>query len=682
MSKLSKKKIKLDSNEKERKQIKVTKTKMSKKIKLDLKMEPIDFAKTTTEKKLEQFIKKANDVYYNTGKPLVSDEIYDDIIDIFKTRFPKNTILNQIGAPIRSEIEKATIPYWMGSMDKVKPSSKSLELWLKKYSPPFVVSEKLDGLSGLLTFNLKEKGEIKLYTRGNGTVGQNISHLIPFLNLNTPSILKKIGTTQVITIRGELIMKKAIFTKKYASKYPKARSLISGNINAKKPNPQIIKDIDFVGYEVITNDKKSLPANEQFDLIKKLGIDVVKNKIIKSPLDSDMLVKLLVDMKTASQYEIDGIIITDTKAHERNKSGNPKYAVAFKSQLDEQTAITTVEYVEYNPSKHGSLIPRIKLKPVVIGGDTINYTTGFNAKYIKDNKIGVGTKLKIIRSGDVIPYILGVISIAKDGSWQKPSDDMKWRWSSNEVHIELVDKSSNKNVIIKSLLNFFTTLKIVGVSEGMITRIVENGFNTIANICGMSIADFLTLPAIKDKMATKLHSNIHSIIDKPIPLEKLMTATNIFKGGLGEKKIVVVVRQYPDLMNSVLKEEEVMICEGFSTKTARAFITGLEKFKTFMKEHPFLKYNIKSSNTNTNSGNSKDINEKPKKEGNMGNEFIVMTGFRDKELEDKLVGMGATIQSSINSKTTLVIAKDINSNSGKVKKAKEMGIKVVSKDVI
>ena len=61
-------------------------------------------------------------------------------------------------------------------------------------------------------------------------------------------------------------------------------------------------------------------------------------------------------------------------------------------------------------------------------------------------------------------------------------------------------------------------------------------------------------------------------------------------------------------------------------------------------------------------------------------EFIVMTGFRDKELEDKLVGMGATIQSSINSKTTLVIAKDVESNSGKVKKAKEMGIKVVSND--
>ena len=464
-------------------------------------------------------------------------------------------------------------------------------------------------------------------------------------------------------------MKKSLFNNKYANNYPKARSLISGNINAKKPNPKIIKDIDFVGYEVIIDKQKPLSADKQFDLIKKLGIDVVENKIVKSELNSDILIKLLVDMKTISDYEIDGIIITDSKSHERNKSGNPKYAVAFKSQLDEQIAITTVEYVEYNPSKHGTLIPRIKLKPIKIGGDTINYTTGFNAKYIKDNKIGIGSKLKIIRSGDVIPYIMEVLSSSDDGLWQKPSSDIKWKWTSSGVDIELIDKN-NKNVVIKSLTHFFTTLKISGVSEGIITRLVDNDFNTISKICGMSVADFLTLPGIKDKMANKLHSNIHLIIDKPILLEKLMTASNIFKGGLGEKKIIVVIEKYPSLMENTLTEEEVMLCEGYSNKTAKAFILGLEKFKTFISQHEFLKYYIKI-NSKQNS-----------KEGKMKDSYVVLTGFRDKELEDKLIGMGAIIQSSINSKTTLVIAKDINSNSGKVKKAKEMGIKLISKSDI
>ena len=133
MSKLSKKNIKSDNKKetKQTKQTKQTKSKMSKKIKIDIKNNSIEFAKIETEKQLEQFIKKTNDAYYNTGKPLVNDEIYDDIIDIFKSRFPKNSILNQIGAPIRSEIEKVALPYWMGSMDKngCVPLSLSMVAW-------------------------------------------------------------------------------------------------------------------------------------------------------------------------------------------------------------------------------------------------------------------------------------------------------------------------------------------------------------------------------------------------------------------------------------------------------------------------------------------------------------------------------------------------------------------------
>ena len=242
---------------------------------------------------------------------------------------------------------------------------------------------------------------------------------------------------------------------------------------------------------------------------------------------------------------------------------------------------------------------------------------------------------------------MDVITPASNDMWLQPPKEPKWQWTASSVDIELVDKSSNKNVIIKSLLNFFTTLRIVGVSEGMITRLVENGFNTIAKICNMSVVDFLTLPGVKEKMANKLYTNIHSIIDKPIAVETLMTATNIFKGGLGEKKIVVVVRDYPKLMEQIVKVEDVMKCEGFSTKTANAFIAGLEKFKEFIKKHTFLKYTIKFKKTTQS------------KDGKMKAEFIVMTGFRDKDLEDKLVGMGATIQSGINSKTTLVIAKDV-----------------------
>ena len=638
--------------------------KMSKKQK---KEDYLHLARLASQSKLETFIKKANKAYYNTGKPLLEDSEYDKLIDIMKERFPNSDVLNQIGAPIRSEIEKVKLPYWMGSMDKVKPDSKQLISWLSKYSSPYIISQKLDGLSALLTYNLSKKGEINLYTRGNGSVGQNISHLIPLLGLNKSNILKNIGNTP-LTIRGELIMKKTVFEKKYASKYPKARSLISGNINAKKPNAEIVKDIDFVGYEVITDKDNMIPASRQFDFINKMGIICVNYKLVDSALNSDLLVKLLLDMKTDSPYEIDGIILTDNKQHKRNTSGNPKYAVAFKSQLDEQIAMTTVEYVEYNPSKHGTLIPRIKLKPVKIGGDTITYTTGFNAKYIKDNKIGEGAKLKIIRSGDVIPYIMGIVSPAKDGKWQQPNTDIgKWKWSDSGVDIVLEDKSTNKSVIIKELINFFTTLKIVGVSEGIVTRLVDNGFNTVAKICQMSVGDFLTLPGVKDKMANKLYNNIHKVIDEPIPLEKLMTASNLFKGGLAEKKLIVVIEKIPDLMKRVssLTIDDIIQCDGFSNKTAMAFLKGLKEFEKFVKDHPFLKYKIDK------------VKSKVVK-GKMSGQYIVMTGVRDKELESKIISLGGEIQNSVNSKTTLLIAKEVNSSSSKIKKAKELNIKIIS----
>ena len=399
-----------------------------------IKDNPEDYAQNATIKELEGFIKKANKAYYNTGNPLLDDYNYDIIIDIFRERSPNNKVLETIGAPLRAEVVKVKLPYWMGSMDKVKPNSRELENWLTKYVPPYVISQKLDGLSGLLTYNLESNNQIKLYTRGDGQYGQDISHLIPFLNLNSSNLLDRIKNKQLV-LRGEFIMKKRTFQTKYASQYPKARSLIAGCINAKSPNLDVIKDMDFVVYELIDKDK-TLNMQDQFKTIIKLGFDCVNHIIVKNKLDSDYLIKLLIEMKTNSNYEIDGIIITDNKANQRNKSGNPKYAVAFKSQLDEQIAITKVVDVEWNPSKRGLLIPRIKLKPVKIGGDTITYTTGFNAKYIKDNLIGVGSKLKMIRSGDVIPYIMEVLSPSSNGKalFLKLKPNIKYKWiRSNEL---------------------------------------------------------------------------------------------------------------------------------------------------------------------------------------------------------------------------------------------------------
>ena len=127
------------------------------------------------EKQLGDIIRIANSKYYNQT-PIMTDNQYDIIKEFIEHKFPDNAIVTEIGAEV--ERNKVKLPYEMGSMDKIKPDTGALSLWMSKYKGPYVLSCKLDGVSGLYT---TEGTKPKLYTRGNGKVGQDISQLIPFL---------------------------------------------------------------------------------------------------------------------------------------------------------------------------------------------------------------------------------------------------------------------------------------------------------------------------------------------------------------------------------------------------------------------------------------------------------------------------------------------------------------------
>jgi NAD-dependent DNA ligase len=164
---------------------------------------PIEYIDKTSNSKIETFLKKCSHHYYNSGLLLIEDDIYDILIEEYKKKNPSSKIFNIIGAPIteRSEIVKVKLPYWLGSLDKIKPDTRELDNFFKKFSKPFLISEKLDGLSALLHI---ENKQYKLYTRGNGSEGQDISYLIPLMNMN-------LKIEEDIAVRGELIMKENVF---------------------------------------------------------------------------------------------------------------------------------------------------------------------------------------------------------------------------------------------------------------------------------------------------------------------------------------------------------------------------------------------------------------------------------------------------------------------------------------
>ena len=204
---------------------------------------PYSYGKELSNQQLEEIIEYANDSYYNSEE-IMTDEVYDILRDILFQRNPKSKIFKKVGAPIASD--KVKLPFWMGSMDKIKPDTNALERWKKKYDKPYNISDKLDGTSGMFHYFKSGKSwKTRLYTRGNGSYGQDISHLIPYLFPNIKENLPK----EEICLRGEIIMSKKNF-KKFDMK--NSRSLTNGVVNSKKNiKPDLLNNIDFVVFNVL-----------------------------------------------------------------------------------------------------------------------------------------------------------------------------------------------------------------------------------------------------------------------------------------------------------------------------------------------------------------------------------------------------------------------------------------------
>ena len=613
----------------------------------NIKKDGIETLKLLSKEDIEAIIKKANDAYYN-NKTLMSDNIYDIIKEFLEANYPESTILDEIGAPV--EKNKIKLPYFMPSMDKIKPNTNAIVGYIEKYSGPYVISAKLDGVSGLYT---TEGDKPKLYTRGNGEIGQDISHLIPYLNL--PKI-------KDATCRGEIIIKKELFEEKYKEKFSNARNMVSGIVNQKKSEKNKFKDIDFVAYEVI---KPILKPSDQMEFLKDNKFNVVINQE-EDKISNDLLSALLVNWRSSYEYEIDGIIVSNDKIYER-KNENPDHAFAFKMILSDQVAEAKVVNVFWTPSKDGYLKPKIQIEPVVLGGAKIEYATAFNAAFVEQNKIGVGSIIEIVRSGDVIPHIL---KVHQDENSEAKMPDVPYVWNDTHVDIMLVDPEKDEKVIETNIKLFFQGLDVAGLGEGNVKKLVEAGFDSIDKVVNMKEEDFLKVENFKSKMAKKVYESIQDKINNA-SLEKLMGVSNIFGRGFGEKKIKPILEIYPDILTSNENKEEklkkVLMVKGMAEKTATKFVDNIDKFVDFLKQ---------INKTEKLNKEIKAISAK-KNDHELSNKKILFTGFRDKELMKKLEEIGAEIDNAISKNTFAVIVKDEEGKTTtKAQKAKDKGIPI------
>ena len=601
------------------------------------------------ENQLSTLLSIANKAYTNDGKPLLTDNEYDIVKEYIEKKYPTNKVIHEIGAPVTKN--KATLPYYMGSMDKIKPDTNALTNWTKKFTGPYLLSCKLDGVSGLYTTENKTP---KLYTRGDGTVGQDISHLIPYLRL---------PKTQGVVIRGEFIIPKSVFDVKYKTTFANPRNMVAGIVNQKTIN-ESIKDLHFVAYELI---KPIKPPSEQLELLKGMNIELVLNKKEKT-LTNELLSKTLVEWRNMYAYEIDGIIVTDDKIYS-HKAGNPEHAFAFKMVLSDQVAEAKVLSVIWTPSKDGYLKPRVQIEPINLGGVRIEYATGFNGAFINDNKIGVGAIIELIRSGDVIPYIRKVIVPATVS--QMPSIPYKW----NDTHVDIMieDLETDETVREKVITGFFKGIGVEGLSSGNVARIIKAGFITIPQIIKMTKDELLHVEGFQEKTATKLHTGIKEKLESAT-LVTIMAASNLFGRGFSEKKLELIMESYPSVLLSKetnnQKIARISSIKGMAEKTAEAFVERIPAFMKFLKEIGLTK---KVTNDNV-IAEKKTLDETHPLFG----KTIVMTGFRDAILQDMIINKGGKIGSSVSKNTFIVIVKDKEDDTGKASDARKLNVPLIT----
>jgi DNA ligase (NAD+) len=603
-----------------------------------------------------EHLKTLDDTYYN-GAATVEDWQYDAIKDTLRALDPNNAYLQKVGADVRTGKEPLPVP--MGSLDQLYDDN-DLRLWLDKYQmwgKPVVITEKLDGYSCLLVY---VDGRLtNAFSRGNGTEGASVIRHVK--HMDAPKIIQ--GATGTQYIRGEVIMLPAVFNEKYKGQFQNPRNMVAGAMNRTVTEQSVLRDLTFIAHEWVNSTQSK---SDSYQTLHEHGFLIPNHSISNASELGDSgqerLYQLIRTWKKSGSFELDGIVVTiDDLASvfkvSKSSSLNPEHS--FKFKLPNDGVATEVVRVHWEVSKNFLIKPRIEIKPVAMGGVTITFATGFNAKFIVDNNIGPGAQVLITRQGDVIPYVKTVIK-----GTQPDLPALDYSWNDTQVEIVLNNKNSPE-VIFKQVLDFFVSLEVELLKEANL-RALFDAFKLdgrdYTSILGV-IFDLTEIEFEKciGSNGKKIYNSLHRRL-QTTTLPILMGSLNYCGAGFGIRKATLLLGQ--TTLEAIQSPADIAQLNGFDDKTARNIFEGIEKFQQFLKSY----------------GDYIAFKQEEPKEDKLGALVVVMTGFRDKDLHAKIESLGGKVGSSVSGKTTHLLTLDPNNLTGKTKAAKEKGITIMSPD--
>lgn len=642
---------------------------------------------------LIQKIDKLNYHYYTLDDPLLSDGEYDKLYDkLVNLENETGTVLSyspttRVGGAVLDKFNKHIHLSRLYSMDKAQGDD-SLLAWynriinfVKDYNnnninklpdPEFVVELKFDGLTINLTYD--NKNLIMASTRGNGSVGEEILEQVKTIY----SVPLRINYSGKIEVQGEGLMPLSELEKyneKNEEKLKNARNAAAGALRNLDPKVTKKRNLTAFFYNVGYIEEDLFKSDDDIKNFLKDNNFKVSKYNFKVKKFSEILEKINLIGKNRDKLDIliDGVTIKVNDIETRKALGYtnkfPRWAVAYKFEAEEIS--TTLLDVIWNVGRTAKVTPSAILEPVEIGGVTVKRATLNNYDDILRKKVKIGSRVLIRRSNDVIPEILGTLpSDEKTIEIEKPKNCPYCgsHLYQDGVHIFCPNTLSCVPQLVSRLTHFASrdAMDIEGFSEKTIEKLMETvNLREIPDVYKLKYEDIIRIEGFKEKRTKNLLNAIEE--SKNPDLANFIYALGIPNVGIKTARdLANYFKNFEKLRNA--DEAELISIGDIGDITAREIVEFFHDDRIITAVSELFELGVKPKYEN-----DEDL-EKPLE----GNTFV-LTGSLEiprKELEEKLISLGAKVTSSVSKKTDYVV---VGENPGsKYDKAKSLNIKILS----
>ena len=633
-------------------------------------------------KELIDLLTKASIAYYQNSEPIMTDfeydKLYDELVELEKET---NTVLSnsptiRVEPEIQSSLETVEHPAPMLSLGKTKSVDDLVDFIGDKEG---LLSWKLDGLTMVLTY---DNGVlVSGVTRGNGIIGEVVTENVKQFK-NVPLTIPYKGH---LVIRGEAVIKYSDFNKMNeeiddSSQYKNPRNLCSGSVRQLDSKVTAKRNVNCIIFTLIESDKEFKYKSERMEWLKTLGFETVEYFKVNS---TTIPVKVLEFKSRVANYDIpsDGLVLSFNDIEYSNSLGStakaPRHSIAFKWQ--DETVETTLLKVDWMASRTGLINPVAIFEPVEIEGTTVSRASLHNVSILRGLEIGIGDRVLVYKANMIIPQIAE--NITRSNTLVIPEkcpvcgEETKIV-TNNETHYLYCINEFCRAKLIKRL-SLFTSrnaMDIEGISDAILAKLIEEDIIK-------EYSDLYHLNDYKERIVNfegfgdKSYDNMIASIEgsRKVKLANFIYALGIPDIGFSRAKLICneFDNKIDKLMN--LSEEELASIDGIGDVIAKEWVSTFnnEQFKRelndLLKEVTFSDVQKDSSNLVLK-----------------GKTFVITGTLEHYENRDKLVeyieSLGGKASSSVSAKTSYLINNDITSTSGKNKKAKELGVPIITEE--